>query len=163
MIGCPPLPKLATTRAFAHLLSPGLFALWFISCAPETAAPPPTQDPATQQAELVVEGRLVMATAVPELARIAPYRRAMATALFDLTAIREGEFPDPQILVARWVIVDDKPIQELAMIPGAAALLHLVPMEDRDDLKDEVLLDDTDEFDLPLFFALDESLLPLSP
>ena len=100
---------------------------------------------------LELEVRLVEATPMPSLQRIAPYREALATALYEVIAVRQGRFEGDRLLVARWVIVDRQPVPGLSFKPGTVEILRLVRMDQGKEFRNRLLLDETGRVDLVLY------------
>lgn len=105
---------------------------------------------------LELEVRLVEATPMPGLSRIAPYRDALATVLYDVVAVPRGRFEGDQVLVARWVVLDNQPVEGLDFEPGSVAILRLARMDKDSHYDSRLLLDDTGMTDLALHVEVRE-------
>lgn len=99
---------------------------------------------------LRVRARLVEKTPTPDLAAIAPYRRALGLFVYELepnTALIDGS---ERIQVYHWLILDGTTVSPTTEIGGWADLV-LERSETRPELESERRIVATDAFDLPEF------------
>ncbi len=106
-------------------------------------APPPAAS---------VEARLLAWPRIPDPASIAPYRRALAVGQYRVERVTAGACAHPDLLVARWVILDARPLRAAAARTGDVQRLRIEPFADRPELEGERLVQDSDRYDLPLYF-----------
>ncbi len=105
--------------------------------------------------QIVVEARLAHAMQVPTLEAIAPYRRALIANEYELVDVNRGQVDAERILVAHWVILNDRVLDTATRVPGRVYRMTLEPFEDRPELEGEWIDQESDDFFLPLFFDVD--------
>jgi hypothetical protein len=96
-------------------------------------------------------GRLVALTPVPDPASIAPYRRALVVASYE---IEEGppELRGKRVPVATWGILDGRVVSSTARLEtGRTRALRLEPFAARPELESERLLDDSNSVEQALW------------
>jgi hypothetical protein len=98
-----------------------------------------------------LRARAVEATAVPSLAEIAPYRRALALAVYELDPAHPPIDGSRNVQVYHWVILDGEPMPGAMPKPGEWRDLVLQRSEAHPQLEAERRLVGTDAFDLPEF------------
>lgn len=109
--------------------------------------------------EVVVQARLTESTPLPSVERIAPYRRALATNIYVIENVLQGEMPEispgNSILAAHWVIMDEQILPGASRSEGQAFTMRLQRMEDRPELEGEWLGMDVSDVLLPLFYDVE--------
>lgn len=101
--------------------------------------------------QLAVKGKLLKVTPTPTLQSIAPYQRCLAVYEYAVEKVQKGSYKPKKILVAHWVILDGKPLPNPRK-PGGSYDLTLEPFTDHPQLESERLVQDSDEFDLDLYY-----------
>ncbi|MFM8582469.1 MAG: hypothetical protein ACKOFW_13315, partial [Planctomycetaceae bacterium] len=96
--------------------------------------------------------RVVATTAVPQLAEIAPYRRALLTHTVEVLDVLRGRQPGPRLQIIGWGLLDGEPLPGAARAVGSESTLTLEPLEQHPELESERQLNDTTEFDLPVYY-----------
>ena len=95
-----------------------------------------------------VTGRLVEATATPEVADIAPYRRCLAEYVYEVPD--NGQAVAGRITVMHWCILDGQKLK-LSKKTGQTYQLKLQDAKHHPQLDRERRMSDIDELDLPVF------------
>lgn len=101
--------------------------------------------------------RVVATTAVPTLAEIAPYRRALVTHTVEVVEVLRGRPPGDRLQIVCWAVLDGEPLPG-TRLPGATlavgseATLTLEPLAQHPELESERQLNDTPEFELPVYY-----------
>jgi hypothetical protein len=121
-----------------------------VSTAVATVASPPTKG-ASSVGPVEVEVRILKVTAAPMPEAIAPYTRAFVVHLAEVVRTLDGKIPGPTLRVAVWGVRDNKKLPPVWR-EGQKVTLKLEPEKTKPQWKGERLLDDTDEFLLPLYF-----------
>ncbi|WP_031387051.1 LamG-like jellyroll fold domain-containing protein [Desulfonatronum thiodismutans] len=104
----------------------------------------------------LVRARVVQASAVPNPADIAPYRRGLVVNEYEVIEVFDGELDDDRFLAAHWAILDGTLLDSAFRLPGSEHVLLLERFEDRRELEGERLAQDPDNFWLTLFFDLNQ-------
>ena len=121
--------------------------------APEAPAPTTSQAPRKGPPQRVVlAGRLVSATPVPEPKSILPYRRALVVFAYEVGKVSLGKCPHKKVLVAHWGIADGKTQPIARRKVGESFRLALERFDDHPTLESERLIMQADELDLPLYY-----------
>jgi hypothetical protein len=105
---------------------------------------------------LRVKAKLISAPAVPPPSSIAPYRRALLAAHYRVEKIIEGKYAGKEILAARWAILDGRILSREQSREGEKVFLALERFSDHPELEGERLIMDSDRYDLPMYFVIDE-------
>ncbi len=103
----------------------------------------------------VVEARLVRVTEIPTPESIEPYRRALTMNEYEVLEVKEGNMEGDRILVAHWVIMDDRILDTAERAPGQIYRMTLEFFDDRPELEGEWLAMESDDFLLPTYFDID--------
>ncbi|NLB59670.1 MAG: LamG domain-containing protein [Lentisphaerae bacterium] len=109
----------------------------------------------TPATRLVVEARLLEATPIPDLASIAPYRRALVVDRYNSIKIIKGVYTEQQLLAARWGILDGQTPPTAARHNRKRYRLILEPFEEHPELEGERLIMDSAAFLLPLYYEVE--------
>lgn len=123
-------------------------------------APRPDASTRSGSARLVVEARLVEAAAVPTPAAIAPYRRALVAHRYRVLRVLEGEYAQPELMVAHWAIVDGRRVPAGQRVVGGIYRMTVEPYEAHPELESERLILQGDAVHLPLFYEVDRRAMP---
>jgi hypothetical protein len=129
-----------------------LLATHAFVAAPATPPLPPHAPEVTPP--LIVDARLIDATATPTPEQIRPYERALIVHTYHVERVLTGSLADPEISVAHWAIRKKLPLPIPNRMDGLYRL-HLNPFPDRPELQNEKIVDTTERFDLLLYFAPD--------
>ncbi|MFH1477128.1 MAG: hypothetical protein ABIH24_06540 [Verrucomicrobiota bacterium] len=129
-----------------------------ISAPVKTITPPPvvTEKPRPSVERLVVTARPVELSRIPLPAAIAPYRRALVVNRYDVKQVAEGQYAAKQIMVAHWVIRDGQMLPTAARDKTKTYRMVLEPFDAHPKLEGERLIMDSDEFQLPLYYELEQ-------
>jgi len=98
-----------------------------------------------------VVGEVVVASAIPSPADIAPYRRAL---MFHEYEIVEGARAGDRLLAAHWAILDGHVLPDAERPVGSRHHLHLVLFDDRPELEGERVAMDHENFLLDWYYDL---------
>jgi hypothetical protein len=109
--------------------------------------------PATVGAgQILVEAKLVHVTPTPDPRTVLPYRRAMVGNIYEVQKVLTGVCEPRRIMVAQWAIRDSRKLPVTWQVAQTYRLV-LEKYSDNPKVKDEKLVMDTDEFDLPLYYG----------
>lgn len=99
-----------------------------------------------------LRGRLTAKSAVPKLEDIAPYRDALVVYEYDVEKVRKGTCDAKKIRVARWGLLDGKPMPVTRAELGRMANLVIEAFGNHPELEAEARSDTLDQnLDLPLY------------
>jgi len=101
--------------------------------------------------QLVVGAKLLRTTPAPTPQAIAPYRRALVVYEYQVDEVLAGSYAQKRLLVAHWAILDARVLPANRKI-GQSYRLTLEPFKDHPQLESERLVQESDEFDLELFY-----------
>ena len=107
---------------------------------------------------VVVEAKLVEATAIPTAEAMGTYRRALVENVYEVTQVVSGTIPEKasRIVVSQWVVMDGKTLPSAAKLkPGHTATLTLESAADHPELEPEFRSSDHAEFSAPVFFDVE--------
>jgi hypothetical protein len=105
--------------------------------------------PATK---LRVQAQLKAISATPTPQAIAPYRRCLVVADYEVERVISGSYDQKQIQVAHWGLMDGRVLAHRARKVGASYQLLLQPVEEHPQLESERLSSDSTNFDVPLYY-----------
>ncbi len=105
-----------------------------------------------------VRGTVRQATPIPTMEAIAPYRRALILHDVDITEVLRGELQTKRILVARWGLLDGRPVKGAEPKAGETLEFTLESLGGHPELESERQLIETDDVDLPAFLDVGQSL-----
>lgn len=130
------------------------------TATPGTASPGrPTaaaRTDAALPARLVVEARLERRAAVPAPQAIRPYRHALVANVYRIERVVDGDYDGEHVMIAHWAIRDGSMVEGANRDEGRVYTMTLEPYDDRPELEGQRLIMDTDRFDLPLFYDLEQ-------
>jgi len=109
--------------------------------------------------QLQVRVRLVTPTVTPTLEEIAPYRRALVTHTVEVQEVLRGRSPGERLQVLRWGLLDGQAQEKVPAEAGAEWTLTLEPLDRHPELESERQMNDTGDFDLPLYYDVTPSRL----
>lgn len=98
-----------------------------------------------------VEARAVALTPIPDPAKIAPYRNALAVGEFEIMKVLKGRLGDKVLRVAQWALEDGKPTDLARLKVGEVRRLALEPMPEHPEFESEFVQDALDFSDAALF------------
>ncbi len=101
--------------------------------------------------QAVVEARLVESVEIPTPESIEPYRRALTMNEYEVVHVETGNVDSERILVAHWVIMDDRILDTAERISGQQYRMTLEFFDDRPELEGEWLAMESDDFLLPTY------------
>ena len=101
--------------------------------------------------QTVVQARLISSTVPPSPESIAPYRRALLVADYEVEKVITGSLTEKKIQVADWGVLDAKIMPQDLKI-GSSYELTLEKFSDQPQLEGERLVSDSDNFDLTLYY-----------
>lgn len=102
----------------------------------EWAGPASSNEASASDARVVVDARLVEASAVPAPESIAPYRHALAVHAFEVVGVISGPLEGRRVRVAQWAIRDGRRTAA-ASRPGQTVRLTLEPYDRHRELEGE--------------------------
>ncbi|MCY2964653.1 MAG: hypothetical protein NT069_13630 [Planctomycetota bacterium] len=105
-----------------------------------------------------VRGTVRQSTPIPTMEAIAPYRRALILHDVDITEVLRGELPTKRILVARWGLLDGRPVKGADPETGETLELTLESLGGHPELESERQLMETEDVDLPAFLDVGQVL-----
>jgi len=111
----------------------------------------------TSAPRLVVDAKLLVATATPDPQSLADYPRCLADYQYEIVKVLEGKGDSKQIMVSHWVILDEKRLP-LSYKVGHTYRLTLERFGDHPQLKRERRVSDLDVIDateLPHYYDVD--------
>ena len=108
---------------------------------------------ASSRTAIVVRARLLETTAIPALASIAPYRQALVVYLYSVEKLEAGIYPQGQLLVAHWGIIDGT-VRDPGRRAGQSYTLRLEPYAAHPELEGERLIMDVKDKGLPLLYDI---------
>ncbi len=101
--------------------------------------------------QTVVSAKLISTTRPPTPESIAPYRRALLVADYEVEKVISGSLKEKNIQVADWGVLDAKILLQKLKI-GSSYELVLEKFSDQPQLEGERLVSDSDDFDLTLYY-----------
>jgi hypothetical protein len=105
---------------------------------------------------LSVKAKLISMPVIPKPESIAPYRRALAVGHYKVEEVLEGACSNTEIMVARWAILDRQVIEAAMRRAGEIFPVNIEPFADHPELEGERLIMDSDRFDLPVYYEIEE-------
>jgi len=102
---------------------------------------------------LVVRARVKKDIAIPTPASIAPYQDGLLAIDYEIVEIVKGQYTEPNIVVANWVIRDKKILDDAMRHKNEIYEMTLNPFDSQPELEGQRLILDTEYLTLPLYFA----------
>ena len=108
-------------------------------------------------ARVVLDVRVRRNIDVPDPRSIAPYRRALQAADYDVADIVEGDYRDDRIVIAHWVIREARILDGAAREAGSTWRVTVEPYELHPELEGQRLIMTAEDVTLPLFYQVEPS------
>ena len=108
--------------------------------------------------QMKITGRVLQTTRVPTSESIAPYRRSLILHDVEVRQVAIGQLQDQRVLVARWGMLDGRPVKGAEPKAGETLELTLEPMAGHPELESERQLMETDDLELPVFLDIGQAL-----
>ena len=90
---------------------------------------------------------------IPTPSSIAPYRDGLLAIDYEIVEILEGQYTEPNIVVANWVIREEKILNDATRHKNEIYQMTLAPFDSHPELEGQRLILDTEHLTLPLYFA----------
>ena len=106
-------------------------------------------------ARVVLEVRVRRDIEVPDPRSIAPYRRALQAADYDVVDVLEGDYQGDRIVIAHWVIREAQVLDGADRAAGSTWRLAVEPYDLHPELEGQRLIMTTEDVTLPLFYQVE--------
>lgn len=107
-------------------------------------------------AALVVKGKLIARTKIPEIEEMGTYFRALVNYEYEVESVLEGKYAEKTIRVLHFGVMDRKVVPEIAERPvGKSFVLRLEAVDDNPQLMPEKTCDEIPLADLPPFYDVE--------
>lgn len=101
----------------------------------------------------VVQAKLLEITPTPTVESLQEYQRALVVHTYRIQKILKGKVDSKKILVAHWAFLDRKLVPSIKKKKvGATYKLELEKFDDNPQLESELQFNDSEDFDLPLYY-----------
>lgn len=108
--------------------------------------------------QVKVTARLLSVTQSPTLESIAPYTSALIVNEYEIEQVTEGSLADKKIQVCQWGLLNSQYAKINSKI-GSSYRLTLEKFSDQPQLEGQRLVSDSDNFGMPLFYAVETKRL----
>ncbi len=108
--------------------------------------------------QVEVTARLLSVTRTPTPESIAPYTSALVVNEYEIENVAEGSLADKKIQVSHWGLLNSQNAMNNFKV-GSSYRLTLEKFSDQPHLEGQRLVSDSDNFGLPLFYAIDTKRL----
>lgn len=104
---------------------------------------------------LRVRAELVDVSPTPSPEGIAPYRRALISAVYRIEEVLEGEYPEQEIMVQHWAIMDGELRPDAVRSIGEVYEMRVEPVEANPQLRSEYTVMDVENLFLEPYYQTD--------
>ncbi len=105
---------------------------------------------------VLIDAELVEASSVPAPDSLGAYSRALVVNRYRVSKLRQGSYPEKEILVAQWAVLDRTILPETAgFVPGKSVKIRVEKFDDHPELEGERLMMDMFDPDLEIYYQVD--------
>jgi hypothetical protein len=101
---------------------------------------------------LVIRAQLTRPATIPDPRSILPYRDALVVNVYEITELIEGSYPQREIRVAQWAILDNRVLPDARKPAGTVSRLTVDRYDAHPELDGQRLISVDDNSRLPLYY-----------